>query len=117
MDILVNNAGSNPSYGPVVDRDYARVTKTFDVNLWAPILWTSLATRAWMADHGGVVINTASIGGMGFEAGLGGLQRLEGSPDSPDQAAGARAVAESAGQRRRTGCGADEAGGGGVERA
>jgi NAD(P)-dependent dehydrogenase (short-subunit alcohol dehydrogenase family) len=71
IDILVNNAGTNPSYGPVIDQDYARVTKTFDVNLWAPILWTSLATRAWMAEHGGVVINTASIGGMGFEAGLG----------------------------------------------
>ena len=49
IDILVNNAGTNPSFGPVVDQDYARFTKTFDVNLWAPILWTSLAARAWMS--------------------------------------------------------------------
>jgi NAD(P)-dependent dehydrogenase (short-subunit alcohol dehydrogenase family) len=54
-----------------VDAAAARFTKTFDVNLWAPILWTSLATRAWMGEHGGVVVNTASIGGMGFEANLG----------------------------------------------
>lgn len=71
IDILVNNAGTNPSYGPVIDQDHARFTKTFDVNLWAPILWTSLATRAWMGEHGGAVVNTASIGGMGFEANLG----------------------------------------------
>jgi NAD(P)-dependent dehydrogenase (short-subunit alcohol dehydrogenase family) len=71
LDILVNNAGTNPSFGPVIDQDHARFAKTFDVNLWAPILWTALATRAWMGEHGGVVVNTASIGGMGFEANLG----------------------------------------------
>ncbi|TLF73204.1 SDR family oxidoreductase [Nocardia cyriacigeorgica] len=71
VDILVNNAGTNPAYGPVIDQDHGRFQKTFDVNLWAPILWTSLATRAWMGEHGGAVINTASIGGMGFEANLG----------------------------------------------
>lgn len=71
IDILVNNAGTNPAYGPVVDQDYNRFTKTFGVNLWAPILWTSLATRAWMGEHGGSVINIASIGGMGFEPDLG----------------------------------------------
>jgi NAD(P)-dependent dehydrogenase (short-subunit alcohol dehydrogenase family) len=48
VDILVNNAGTNPAFGPVIDQDHARFAKTFDVNLWAPILWTSLATRAWM---------------------------------------------------------------------
>ncbi|MGV0810754.1 SDR family oxidoreductase [Mycolicibacterium boenickei] len=71
VDILVNNAGTNPSFGPVIDQDHARFVKTFEVNLWAPILWTSLATRAWMGEHAGAVINTASIGGLGFEANLG----------------------------------------------
>ncbi|MBY4108228.1 SDR family oxidoreductase [Rhodococcus fascians] len=71
IDILVNNAGTNASYGPVLEQDHAQFTKTVDVNLWAPILWTSLVSRAWMAEHGGVVVNTASIGGMGFESGLG----------------------------------------------
>ncbi|QRY52864.1 SDR family oxidoreductase [Mycolicibacterium septicum] len=71
IDILVNNAGTNPSFGPVIDQDHGRFAKTFDVNLWAPILWTSLATRAWMGEHRGAVVNTASIGGLGFEANLG----------------------------------------------
>ena len=71
LDILVNNAGTNPAFGPLIDQDHGRFAKIFDVNLWAPILWTSLAVRAWMGEHGGSIINTASIGGLGFEANLG----------------------------------------------
>jgi NADP-dependent 3-hydroxy acid dehydrogenase YdfG len=54
-DILVNNAGTNPAFGPVVGQARARFTKTIEVNLWAPILWTQLTWRAWMAEHGGRV--------------------------------------------------------------
>jgi hypothetical protein len=64
IDILVNNAGTNPAFGPLIEQDHARFAKIFDVNLWAPLLWTSLATKAWMAEHGGAVVNTSSIGGM-----------------------------------------------------
>jgi NAD(P)-dependent dehydrogenase (short-subunit alcohol dehydrogenase family) len=64
LDVLVNNAGTNPAFGPVVDQDKGRFMKTLDVNLWAPALWTGLAWRAWMRDHGGAVINTASVGGL-----------------------------------------------------
>jgi NAD(P)-dependent dehydrogenase (short-subunit alcohol dehydrogenase family) len=64
LDILVNNAGINPAFGPVVDQDHGRFAKTMDVNLWAPILWTGLAWRARMRERGGVVINTASVGGL-----------------------------------------------------
>jgi len=64
VDILVNNAGTNPAYGQLIDQDHARFTKIFDVNLWAPLLWTSLVVKSWMGEHGGAVINTASIGGM-----------------------------------------------------
>ncbi|MEV0948270.1 SDR family oxidoreductase [Rhodococcus sp. NPDC049939] len=71
LDILVNNAGTNPAYGPLIDQDHARFAKVFDVNLWAPVLWTGLATRAWMGEHGGAVVNTASIGGMAHEAHIG----------------------------------------------
>ncbi|MDF3310157.1 SDR family oxidoreductase [Rhodococcus sp. T2V] len=71
LDILVNNAGTNPAFGPVIDQDHARFAKTFDVNLWAPVLWTGLATKAWMGEQGGAVVNTASIGGMAFEANIG----------------------------------------------
>ncbi|MBE7195288.1 SDR family oxidoreductase [Gordonia polyisoprenivorans] len=71
LDILVNNAGTNPAYGPLIAQDHGRFAKTMDVNLWGPILWTGLAVRAWMGAHGGSVINTASIGGLGHEPGIG----------------------------------------------
>ncbi|MFE7723459.1 SDR family oxidoreductase [Nocardia rhizosphaerihabitans] len=71
VDILVNNAGTNPAFGPVIGQDHARFAKTFDVNVWAPVLWTSLVTEAWMGEHGGAVVNTASIGGLTLEANIG----------------------------------------------
>jgi NAD(P)-dependent dehydrogenase (short-subunit alcohol dehydrogenase family) len=71
VDILVNNAGTNPAFGPVLDQDHARFAKTLDTNLWAPILWTKLAWRSWMAEHGGAVINTASLGGLTVSPQLG----------------------------------------------
>src|SRR6201992_2070793 len=64
VDILINNAGTNPAYGPLIEQDHARFTKIFEVNLWAPLLWTSLVVKAWMGEHGGSVVNTASIGGL-----------------------------------------------------
>jgi NAD(P)-dependent dehydrogenase (short-subunit alcohol dehydrogenase family) len=64
LDILVNNAGTNPAQGPLVEMDHSRFAKTFDVNLWGPTLWTGLAWRAWMCEHGGSVINTSSLGGL-----------------------------------------------------
>lgn len=71
IDILVNNAGTNPAYGPVIDQDHSRFAKTMDVNVWAPIMWTSLVVKAWMGEHGGAVVNTASIGGLSVVANLG----------------------------------------------
>jgi NAD(P)-dependent dehydrogenase (short-subunit alcohol dehydrogenase family) len=66
VDILVNNAGTNPAYGPLIEQDHGRFAKIFDVNVWAPVLWTSLAVKAWMGEHGGAVVNTASVGGLHF---------------------------------------------------
>jgi NAD(P)-dependent dehydrogenase (short-subunit alcohol dehydrogenase family) len=71
VDILINNAGTNPAFGPLIEQDHARFAKIFDVNLWAPLLWTSRAVKAWMGEHGGAIVNTASIGGMAFDANLG----------------------------------------------
>lgn len=71
VDILVNNAGTNPAFGPLIEQDHARFAKIFDVNLWAPLMWISLAVKAWMGEHGGAVVNTASIGGMHSSPGMG----------------------------------------------
>jgi NAD(P)-dependent dehydrogenase (short-subunit alcohol dehydrogenase family) len=71
IDILVNNAGTNAAFGPLVDVDYTRFTKTMDLNVWAPMLLTGLAWRAWMRENGGSVINTASVGAMTVSPNLG----------------------------------------------
>ena len=71
LDILVNNAGTNPGYGPLIDQDHGVFAKIMDTNLWAPILWTSLAVKAWMGEHGGAVVNTSSVGGIAVAADLG----------------------------------------------
>jgi len=71
LDILVNNAGTNPAFGPLTDMDHGRFAKTFDVNLWAPVLWTSLAVKAWMGEHGGSIVNTSSVGGLAVAPGMG----------------------------------------------
>lgn len=67
IDILINNAGTNPAFGPLIDQDHGRFAKIFDVNLWGPLMWTSCAVKAGLGQrdgHTGVVVNTASIGGL-----------------------------------------------------
>jgi NAD(P)-dependent dehydrogenase (short-subunit alcohol dehydrogenase family) len=71
IDILVNNAGTNPAFGPLMDVEPASVAKTVDVNLLAPLLWTRLVWEHWMRDHGGAVINIASVGGLEVRPQLG----------------------------------------------
>ena len=71
LDILVNNAATNPFYGRLVDLDRARADKTVAVNQDAVLTWTQCAWRAAMAEHGGAVVNVASIGGFSVEPGIG----------------------------------------------
>ncbi|MDQ6615434.1 MAG: SDR family oxidoreductase [Actinomycetota bacterium] len=71
LDILVNNAATNPYLGPLMDIDQSRADKIVQVNQWAVLQWTQLAYQAWMGDHGGAVINLASIGGIGVEPAIG----------------------------------------------
>ena len=71
VDILVNNAGTNPYFGPMVDLDPARASKIVQVNQFSIVLWTQLVWKLSMAEHGGSIINTASVGGMVTEHGIG----------------------------------------------
>lgn len=64
LDLLVNNTGISPQYGPLVEADLGAIEKTLAVNLIAPIGWVQQAWRQWMAEHGGVVLNIASVGGI-----------------------------------------------------
>lgn len=63
-DILVNNAGTNPAFGNLMEVDLGALDKTWAVNMRAPLLWVRAAYRAWMKDHGGAVVNVASVAGL-----------------------------------------------------
>jgi NAD(P)-dependent dehydrogenase (short-subunit alcohol dehydrogenase family) len=71
LDILVNNAATNPQFGPLIDADNAAVARVFEVNLQGPLRLTSAAVHAWMGEHGGNIINIASVGGIQPEALIG----------------------------------------------
>ena len=71
LDILVNNAATNPHMGPTIDRDLPRWDKTFQVNIRGPFVWTQAAWRATMQDHGGCIVNIASIGGLSYGGHIG----------------------------------------------
>lgn len=63
-DILINNAGTNPAFGNLMEVDLGALDKTLSVNMRAPLLWVRAAYQAWMKDHGGAVVNVASVAGL-----------------------------------------------------
>ncbi|MFE9320195.1 MULTISPECIES: SDR family oxidoreductase [Nocardia] len=64
LDILINNTGINPVYGSLMDADLEAVRKIFDVNVVAALGYVQEAYKAWMRDHGGAVVNVASVAGL-----------------------------------------------------
>jgi NAD(P)-dependent dehydrogenase (short-subunit alcohol dehydrogenase family) len=71
LDMLVNNTGINPVFGPIADTDPAAAAKILAVNVLAPLAWTRRARDAWMGDHGGSVVNVASVAGVRASPGIG----------------------------------------------
>lgn len=61
LDLLVNNTGTNYAHGPLVGLDLADARKTFEVNCVAALSWIQQAHKAWMAEHGGAVVNVSSV--------------------------------------------------------
>lgn len=64
LDVLVNNTGINPVYGPLLQADLGAVSKIFDVNVVAALGYVQLAAAAWMGEHGGAIVNMASVAGL-----------------------------------------------------
>jgi NAD(P)-dependent dehydrogenase (short-subunit alcohol dehydrogenase family) len=71
LDVLVNNAGTNPYFGPLLGIDDVRLQKTYEINQASVVTWSRAAWNQWMSEHGGAILNIASIGGLGAEPGIG----------------------------------------------
>src|SRR5437764_1279817 len=71
LDFLVNNAAVNPQYGPLMEADLGAVRKVFEVNVIAILAWTQQAGKAWLGEHGGGIINVASVGGLRARSAIG----------------------------------------------
>jgi NAD(P)-dependent dehydrogenase (short-subunit alcohol dehydrogenase family) len=64
LDLLVNNTGINPAFGLLMELDLDAARKIMDVNVVAALAWVQEAHRAWMQEHGGAVVNVASLSGV-----------------------------------------------------
>jgi dehydrogenase/reductase SDR family protein 4 len=71
LDILVNDAATNPQFGPLVDAEEGPLAKIWEVNVTGPWRMAKLAVAAWMGEHGGSIINIASISGIRGDALIG----------------------------------------------
>jgi dehydrogenase/reductase SDR family member 4 len=67
LDILVNNAATNPQFGALIDAEDSAVDHIFEVNVQGPLRLVGASVRAWMGEHGGSIINIASVGGINPE--------------------------------------------------
>jgi NAD(P)-dependent dehydrogenase (short-subunit alcohol dehydrogenase family) len=70
-DLLVNNTGINPVYGPMIELDLDAARKIVEVNCLAALSWAQQAHREWMSEHGGAIVNVASVGGIRPAPGIG----------------------------------------------
>lgn len=64
LDVMVNNTGINPAYGSLLDIDIDVSRKIFEVNVIAALEWVKKVHAAWMGEHGGSIINIASVAGL-----------------------------------------------------
>ncbi len=70
-DLLVNNTGINPTYGPLMEMDLDVARRIADTNCVAALSWTQQVYRAWLAEHGGAIVNVASVTGLRPAPGIG----------------------------------------------
>jgi 3-oxoacyl-[acyl-carrier protein] reductase len=64
IDIVFNNAGIVSGPPPFPDTELDRIRQVIDIDLASVVLSTTLAIRRMRGSGGGVIINTASTGGL-----------------------------------------------------
>lgn len=71
VDVLVNNTGINPVFDSILKVDEAAMAKIFEVNVIAAVGWVREVYNAWMGEHGGAIVNVASLAGQHPSPGIG----------------------------------------------
>ncbi|EFG65612.1 SDR family oxidoreductase [Streptomyces sp. SPB074] len=64
VDHLVNNAGTNPVFGPLAELDLNVARKVYDTNVLSALGFAQRTWRAWQREHGGTIVNIASLAGI-----------------------------------------------------
>jgi NAD(P)-dependent dehydrogenase (short-subunit alcohol dehydrogenase family) len=70
IDVLVNNVAHVPPATSLLELPLAELDAAYRLNVRAPLLWTRLAIEA-MGEHGGTVVNVATLGGLSLHPGMG----------------------------------------------
>ncbi|MEU0691474.1 SDR family oxidoreductase [Streptomyces uncialis] len=63
IDFLINNAGTNPVFGPMADLDLGAALKIYETNVISALGFAQRTWKAWQKDHGGAIVNIASVAG------------------------------------------------------
>jgi NAD(P)-dependent dehydrogenase (short-subunit alcohol dehydrogenase family) len=72
VDLVVNNVGASPYYGPLMNADRERFSKTLLLNTWVPLAVTQAAVQAGMGSkRPGAVVNVTTIGSRQVQPMLG----------------------------------------------
>jgi NAD(P)-dependent dehydrogenase (short-subunit alcohol dehydrogenase family) len=72
VDLVVNNVGASPYYGPLMNADRERFSRTLLLNTWVPLAVTQAAVRAGMGrQRPGAVVNVTTIGSRQVQPMLG----------------------------------------------
>ncbi|WP_431040964.1 SDR family oxidoreductase [Streptomyces sp. P1-3] len=64
VDFLINNAGTNPVFGPLAELDLGVARKVFETNVVSALGFAQQTWKAWQKEHGGAIVNIASIAGL-----------------------------------------------------
>lgn len=64
LDILVNNAGIMDDFSPIADVSDEMFEKVFKLNVNAPLYLMRAATKIFLENGGGNIINISSLGGL-----------------------------------------------------